>query len=288
MQEQRQKTGIQKNDKNLKIIKYFPKSSEVFPNTDIKGGVVILYRDTKQKFGAIELFTSDEILTEIAKKVKLYMEKNKINSLKSITKVQTKMNLETVYGDFPNFKSVRPQCSILDVRLGTDAFSTLGEMFSTRKSENSIKILGLIKNKRVYRYINIKYLIQDKVSTNLNKYKIIIPKANGSGAIGEVLSTPLIGEPLTGHTMSFRSIGEAENALKYVKTKFCRAMIGVKKITQDMNPEVFEFVPLENFKSNSDINWEKSIPEIDKQLYKKYNLDEKQIEFIETKVKEMK
>ena len=42
---------------------------------------------------------------------------------------------------------------------------------------------------------------------NFDKYKIIIPKANGSGAIGEVLSTPLIGEPLIGHTETFISIG---------------------------------------------------------------------------------
>ena len=43
----------------------------------------------------------------------------------------------------------------------------------------------------------------------------------------------------------------------------------------------------QDFTSNSDIDWTKSIPEIDKQLYAKYSLDEKEIEFIETHVKEM-
>lgn len=50
----------------------------------------------------------------------------------------------------------------------------------------------------------------------------------------------------------------------------------------------FIFVPLQDFTSNSDIDWSKSIPEIDRQLYRKYGLDEKEISFIESHVKEMK
>ena len=46
-------------------------------------------------------------------------------------------------------------------------------------------------------------------------------------------------------------------------------------------------VPLQDFTSNSDIDWTKSIHEIDEQLYRKYNLSKDEIEFIETKVKEM-
>ena len=38
---------------------------------------------------------------------------------------------------------------------------------------------------------------------------------------------------------------------------------------------------------NSDIDWSKSIPEIDQQLYKKYGLTPDEIKFIETHVKEM-
>ena len=44
---------------------------------------------------------------------------------------------------------------------------------------------------------------------------------------------------------------------------------------------------MQDFTANSDIDWSKSIAEIDKQLYKKYCLDEQEIEFIETHVKEM-
>ena len=64
-------------------------------------------------------------------------------------------------------------------------------------------------------------------------------------------------------------------------------MIGTLKTTQDMPPRVFSHVPLQDFRPSSDINWSKSIPEIDQQLYAKYGLDEKEIAFIEERVKAM-
>lgn len=148
----------------------------------------------------------------------------------------------------------------------------------------------MIKSKRLYRYIKRKYL---EDTLNLGKYKVLMPAANGSGALGEVLSTPLIGEPLIGGTETFISIGafetlyEAEALLKYVKTKFARALLGVLKITQHVTPEKWKYVPLQDFTEGSDIDWSKSIHEIDLQLYRKYGLDEKEIEFIESHVKEM-
>ncbi|EOD03402.1 hypothetical protein IV58_GL001147 [Lactobacillus delbrueckii subsp. jakobsenii ZN7a-9 = DSM 26046] len=65
-------------------------------------------------------------------------------------------------------------------------------------------------------------------------------------------------------------------------------MLGVKKATQHNPRSTWEYVPLQDFTSNSDIDWSKSIPEIDQQLYKKYNLTQDEIDFIETKVQAMK
>ena len=59
------------------------------------------------------------------------------------------------------------------------------------------------------------------------------------------------------------------------------------KVTQDITPEKCKYVPLQDFTTASDIDWSKSIPEIDRQLYAKYGLDASEIEFIETHVKEM-
>lgn len=75
--------------------------------------------------------------------------------------------------------------------------------------------------------------------------------------------------------------------MKYIKSKFARAMLGTLKVTQDNKKRTWVNVPLQDFTKHSDIDWSKSIYEIDQQLYKKYGLDEQEIEFIETKVKEM-
>lgn len=61
----------------------------------------------------------------------------------------------------------------------------------------------------------------------------------------------------------------------------------MEKVTQHNDRGVWRFVPLQDFTPASDIDWSRSIPEIDQQLYKKYGLDEKEIQFIESHVKEM-
>ncbi len=75
--------------------------------------------------------------------------------------------------------------------------------------------------------------------------------------------------------------------MKYIKSKFARAMLGVLKITQDNPKSVWKKIPLQDFTPNSDIDWTKSIPEIDQQLYAKYGLSQDEIDFIEEKVKAM-
>ncbi len=75
--------------------------------------------------------------------------------------------------------------------------------------------------------------------------------------------------------------------MKYIKSKFAITMLGILKITQDNPPEKWALVPLQDLTANSNINWTKSIPEIDKLLYEKYGLSQDEISFIETYVKEM-
>ncbi|MDA0754050.1 MAG: hypothetical protein O3A49_05175 [Candidatus Marinimicrobia bacterium] len=109
-----------------------------------------------------------------------------------------------------------------------------------------------------------------------------------------MLSTPVICEPNTGFTFSFISFGcfdnkdQANATLKYLKTKFTRTLLGVLKITQDNLPRTWSKVPLQNFSPKSDIDWSKSIQEIDQQLYKKYKLSQEEIIFIESMIKPMK
>jgi len=75
--------------------------------------------------------------------------------------------------------------------------------------------------------------------------------------------------------------------LKYIKSKFARTLLGTLKATQDNKKETWANVPLQDFTENSGIDWEKSVHEIDQQLYKKYGLEKNEIEFIEKMIKTM-
>jgi hypothetical protein len=86
---------------------------------------------------------------------------------------------------------------------------------------------------------------------------------------------------------TFSEQSEADACLKYVKSKFTRAMLGVLKITQHNPAKVWKYVPLQDFTNASDIDWSKPIPEIDQQLYSKYKFDADEIAFIELHIKPM-
>lgn len=75
--------------------------------------------------------------------------------------------------------------------------------------------------------------------------------------------------------------------MKYLKGKFARTLLGVLKITQDNSRSTWKYVPMQDFTMESDIDWSLPICDIDRQLYGKYGLSDKEIEFIESHAKEM-
>lgn len=273
------------NDEHLKVIWYESNSNKVFSNVDIKGGVAVCLRDKNQIFGKIGVFSAHKLLSSIVNKVDTLDSQ----SIDSYIILQNKFSLENLYKEYPNLKKVIGSNGN-EKRLTTSIFE-IEEIFTDEKSSvNNIKILGLINNKRYYKYIKALLL---EPHSNLDKYKVVLPKSNGTGQLGETLSTPIIAEPGVGFTQSFISIGsfneyrEAEACWKYTHTKFLRAMLGVLKATQDNNKDVWQYVPLQDFTENSDIDWSQSIPNIDKQLYAKYKLSTEEIDFIESMIKPM-
>lgn len=200
---------------------------------------------------------------------------------------------DNIYEDYPS-----EMTQISDRRIASNAFQKLPHLFTDVKPMDGfeyVQIFGRVDNDRGYKWFKRDYLAEPNT---FEKYKVILPKANGSGAIGEVLSTPLIGEPLIGEpligfTETFISVGafdnelEAQNCLKYIKSKFARTMLGVLKITQDNPKDKWQKVPLQDFTPNSDIDWTQSIAQIDQKLYAKYGLSQDEIDFIESKVKAM-
>ena len=269
------------NDEHFKVEYYEPDCTKVFPNTDIKGGVAITYRDDNKVFGAIGTFTKYQELNSILKKVRVVTDAY----LSEIISSPLNYSLSAL------MKEEHPE--LID-RLRSSAFVALEDVFYLEKPKDShdyIKMIGLLSGKRSVRFIRRDYIKDGNEA--LDKFNLLVPKANGSGLFGETLSQDIIADPGTAYTQTFIGIGnfdtkeEAENASKYTKTKFCRAMLGILKITQDCPGPKWKYVPVQSFSSSSDIDWSKSIHDIDLQLYRKYKLSKEEIDFIETNVKEM-
>ena len=251
------------------------------------GGVSIHYRDTTKDFGKIGEFMLYDELNTILKKVV----KDEFNSIVPIMYSHSSYRIsEKLIKDYPELKNVLKRFVF-----GSNAFDIIPNYIfidaeDRKKDKEYISMYGRKDNSRVVKYIEKQYVIYPD---NLDFYKVFIPNSNGCGSLGEVLSTPVMGVPVMGSTETFISVGkfktnkECENCLKYVKTKFTRLMLGILKVTQHNGPDKWRYVPIQDFTENSDIDWSVSISEIDKQLYKKYGLDEKEIAFIEEKVKEM-
>ena len=286
-------------DTHFKVLRYEEDATKIFPNTDIKGGVAITYRDSKKEFGAIKVFTKYDALNSVLDKV---IKNVGFKGMDSIVITRTAYRLtEKLHEDYPearykedeNGDNIGKLSKGHDYDMSTNIFERLPDVFYDVKPNdgyNYIRVFGRENNQRVYKYIREDYVNNPKP---LFKFSIVLPKANNSGEFGETLAQPVLTEPGIGSTETFISVGffntekENKNCLKYISCKFARAMLGVLKITQDLTPDKWKYVPLQDFTSNSDIDWSKSVHEIDLQLYQKYGLSEDEIDFIETHVKEM-
>jgi len=277
------------NDPHFKVLKYDSDSTKFFPNVaPIRGGIAVSYSDNMKDFGAIGIFSEFPEMIDIMRKCHA---ENESASLASIVYRQTKFDLDVLYDDFPELRNVIGSNG-RDKRFRNNAFTKMDGVFlESAKNPDDVKVLGLIKNKRVWRYISKKYV--DASQENLSKWKVLCPAANGAGQFGELLSNLVVNGPGTGYTQTFIGIGafgsnnEAMAAEKYLKTKFARALLDVLKVTQHNDQPVWKLIPLQDFTSSSDIDWSQSVPEIDRQLYRKYGFTADEIDFIETHVKEM-
>lgn len=276
-------------DKHLKILLYEPDSSKVFPNINFRGGVAVSYRDAGKDYGEIEVFTPYKELNGILKKILPIV---KEHSLADIAISRTSYRLtDTMHKENPKAMSCLTKGHPYD--MATNIFDLLPFVFHTNKPNDGkeyIMVVGRENNERCYKYIRRDYV--NEVS-NLSKYKVLLTKASGKGEFGEGLASLILGFPMLANTETFLSIGnfdtesEALHLQAYIKSKFLRALLSVLKVTQDITPIKFKYVPLQNFTMSSDIDWSQSISSIDLQLYDKYGLTEEERNFIETHVKEM-
>ena len=275
------------SDKHFKVVRFFRKSQDVFDNVEIKGGVAITYRDATQDFGAIENFIPIDEVRSILPHI------DRTNNLGSIVYSSTAYKYSALFKE-ENANILERVSGGSKNYMHSKAPEVLHEVFNKEEPNDGYKyakILAKSDNKRKIFYFREDYL---NPPSNYKKYKVIVASTNGTGAFGEKLSSPEIGYPGEGSTETFMGIGcfdskeEAENLLKYIKTKFARTMLSTKKATQgNKTTDVWSNIPMQDFSSDSDIDWNKSIDDIDEQLFNKYGLTEEQKNFIRMKVQPM-
>lgn len=283
------------DDAHFKILCYEADSKKIFPGMEITGGIAVSHHDSNINFGPVGVFTPFDELNSILHKV-IY--RGDFKGMDKIVISRTAYRItDKLHKEHPEAISQLSKGHAYD--MASNIFERLPQVFFDKCPENGgeyIVILGRDGGDRARKYILRDYV---KPATNLDNYKIVLARADGAaGTIGKpiparILGTPVIEIPGVGTTESFISIGsfnsdyEVGNAFKYLKTKFFRTLVSVLKTTQDITPDKFKYVPIQSFIHPSDIDWSKSISEIDRQLYLKYGLSDEEISFIETHVKEM-
>jgi len=276
------------NDEHLKVLSFEAKSSNVFPTTQIPGGVAITYRDRNNFFGKIGKFIP---FTE------LYSIVNKCKSEHVMTELISPRDLfhytELLFERYPEKRALNNGNSVVN----SNAFDNFEDVFTVEPThDDDICFLGRYHGERAYRYI-VRNYIEDNPYISQNK--VIFAQTNGGagtitdGKPAAVMGKPTVSYTMSGFTDSFICIGlgndkiAAKNCAKYIRTKFMRALLATLKRTGSITKDKWANVPLQDFTLHSDIDWSKSISEIDEQLYDKYGLSLKEREFIKTHVKEM-
>lgn len=272
-------------DPHLTVPIYVRDSSELFPGTKIRAGIAVTYRDAEHAGAPIETFTAYPELNTILQKVR---ESGTafIESL-GITSSRSYRYTDKLYDDHPEARALRPEGNAALVN--TNAFEQFSFLYHADPPADGfehVQVLGVIKNKRCRRWIRSDYITGPE---SFDRYKVALPKANETNKFGW-MAAPEVVEPGVAVTQTFLTIGsfeteaEAKACFAYLKTKFARAMLYVLKVTQDNPRATWKFVPAQDFSRDSDIDWTKTIPEIDAQLCAKYGLDTNEIAFIEEAV----
>lgn len=250
------------NDPHFKVIFYFEDSSIVFNGVDIKGGVAISYYSSKDEFKPIEIFVKKEELRSIFDKVKSFINEN-IGDL--VHSPDSYRFTDKMFSENPFLINRTDKAHAKAV--ASSVFDRYPEIFREEEKPGDVKVIGRKGNARRSFFTKCSYLNDPG---NVHCWKILVAGAIGTGAFGEALSDPLVVGPETAHTQTFVSMGEfktrceAESLAKYIKTRFARTMLGIMKTTQNNQSKVvWSKIPLQDFTPASDIDWSKSVYEID-------------------------
>ena len=256
------------NDTRLKTLHDYIDATDCFPGVDIKGGVCYFLWDNTYN-DICNIFTHEDSKT-ISESKRYLLETHSDVFIRHNDAIPIlKKVLSNTDTSFSTIVSSRKPFG-----LGTSFLD-----FKEKKNgEHSIKIFA---NKKTG------YVDEEQIPKNknwINQWKVIIPKAVGSANMKSDWVNPILLEPGTVCTETYLVLGpfqskiEAENVISYTQTKFFHFLLGLRKVTQDTTQKVYKFIPMQDFSES----WS------DEKLYKKYNLTDKEINFIESMVKPTK
>ncbi len=272
-------------NKSLKTLVAFASSRDIFTSVEIKGGICYylidnnysgkclysLVHDGLRESSMINLddfdiFVREPHTAEIVSKILAF-------TGKEVDMVDTIVSSDTPFGISSNPRTSKKNPMAV---------------YETETTEHNTKLFHIEKQKRKVEFIERALIVKN--TDAIDKHKVFIPGAGGSGNDASVLGKPEYAAPNSVCSQSylfaaFASENEAKNFIKYLGTKLFRLLVSASKISQQASNRVYRFVPLQDFTANSDIYWDLSIPDIDKQLYKKYNLTEEDISYIDKKIK---
>ncbi|MCC7331920.1 MAG: Eco57I restriction-modification methylase domain-containing protein [Flavobacteriales bacterium] len=277
------------NDVHISELHDFLNPELLFQNINNRGGICHFlwekeYDNTKN---LTKVFTYNEDLTPSVKKRSLKTQNSDILirhniGVSIIDKVNKSQNFETLSKYISAAKA-----------FGFRTYFIKDEKFrsSPKNLKKPIICYGRAKS--------VGYVEKSEVLSNKNwidVWKVYVPESNNIGTeLNDDNQNSFVGEPDTVCTETYLVVGaelsldkiSSKNLSNYLRTSFARFMHSLAKISQHGTSKTYQFVPLQNFKSDSDIDWSKSIQEIDKQLYSKYKLTVEEIEFIESMIKPM-
>ena len=251
---------------HIRAIVDFPLSSECFPGVEIKGGVCYFLWD-RDNTGLCSVSTIRG---------------------NSISTTQRSL-LEKGSDTFIRYNEAIPILHKVQ-KFKEESFTNLVSSqkpfgFRTFVSGKLKHFDGAVK---LYANKSIGYVERREISQNISwvdKYKVLITMAYGAGEDfpHQIINVPFIAEPNTCCTETyvvigpFQGIEDTKSVISYIKTRFFRFLVLLKKNTQHASSKVYQFVPLQDF----------SHPWTDEMLYEKYGLDEKEITFIESMIRPM-
>ena len=277
------------NDKNIAVLHDFLNPEQVFPKTNIRGGVCYFLWD--------ESHNNEQSLTKVVthqqnKELSSSLRSLKTENVDIFIRHNIAVQIVQKVTNSSDFKTMSEHISVLRP-FGFRGYFVKDKMFREEKKGLKKPVICYGKGQK------IGYVEFDEVKVRqnwINKYKVFTPRANNIGTeLNDDNLNSFIGEPGTICTESYIVIGvdlelDKNTSIylsKYLSTKFLRFMHSLVKASQDATSKTYKFVPLQDFTKKSDIDWNQSIEDLDSQLYKKYNLTSEEIEFIESMIKPM-